>query len=324
MEKIRIGIVGASEIAYRRFLPALKKHSGFEYVGVGISRVEDEEKAKLFKKDFGGEIYNSYEKIIYNPNVDAIYIPQPPALHFKYAEMALNAGKHVLLEKPFTTRYADSKKLIELARQLHLAIHENYMFQYHRQIDFVKKVIASKELGEIREYRLCFGFPHRQNEDFRYKKSLGGGALLDCGGYPIYLANILLGGNAFVDYCSLRNDEHHEVDLFGTVILRNESNQIAYVGFGMDNAYQCNLFIWGSKGTLNTNRIFTAPDGIETRFEFKIGNDSFEKVVEPDDSFLKSIDFFHTCIFDKEKRKINQEKILKQAYLIERCLEGAK
>ena len=93
--------------------------------------------------------------------------------------------KHVFVEKPSTTNYQDSLNLVKLAEERKLVLHENYMFQYHSQISEIKKEVENGKIGKVHSYHARFGFPRRDKNDFRYNKELGGGALLDAGGYVI-------------------------------------------------------------------------------------------------------------------------------------------
>nr|WP_302937569.1 Gfo/Idh/MocA family oxidoreductase [Megamonas funiformis] len=312
MKKIRLGILGTSEIAFRRFLPALKKHSEFEYIGVASRNIE---KTKLFVESYGGKGYSSYDELLQDKNIDAVYIPLPPALHFEWGKKALQAGKHILMEKPFCVNLQQTEELIELAKERNLAVHENYMFMYHKQLTKIKEIIDSGYLGKIRLYRIAFGFPMREKNDFRYNKELGGGALLDCGGYTLKLANYLLGDTTKV-VCSNLVKEDFEVDLYGNATLQNDKGITAQVSFGMDNAYKCELEVWGSKATLKAPRIFTAPDNFDVNLEF-IDNNGIKNInVGIDNQFYNSIDYLKKCIIDSSIRVNNYIYIEKQSKLI--------
>lgn len=268
MKNLKIGILGPSEIAFRKFLPALKTNVFFEYAGVAIAseneRIQiynDKEdisgiiekshrKAEIIKNKFGGKIFYSYEEMISSNSIEAIYIPLPPALHYFWAKKALEYGKHVLLEKPFTTNLVDTMNLIKIADKKRLALHENYAFCYHEQMNKIQKIIECKEVGEIRGIRTAFGFPYKGFNDFRYKKELGGGALLDCGGYPIKLSTLILGKTAKIKVAKLNGIKDHNVDIFGSATLENDEGITAQVSFGMDNAYKCELEVWGSQGVI--------------------------------------------------------------------------
>ena len=313
MKKIRLGILGTSEIAFRRFLPALKKHNEFEYIGVASRNIE---KTKPFVEAYGGKGYSSYDELLQDKNIDAVYIPLPPALHFEWGKKALQAGKHILMEKPFCVNLQQTEELIELAKERNLAVHENYMFMYHKQLTKIKEIIDSGYLGKIRLYRIAFGFPMREKNDFRYNKELGGGALLDCGGYTLKLANYLLGDITKV-VCSNLVKEDFEVDLYGNATLQNDKGITAQVSFGMDNAYKCELEVWGSKATLKALRIFTAPDNFDVNLEIIDNNGVTNINIGIDNQFYNSINYFKKCIIDKEIQNITYKVIVKEVRYME-------
>lgn len=330
MEKIRIGIMSPSNIAFNRFLPSLQKADGFRYMGVAAAKPEEwfgkpvpeqlaaeKGKAENFQKKYGGQVFDGYRSLLENPKIDAVYLPLPPALHYEWAIRALQNGKHVLVEKPSTTRLTDTSALINEASRHNLALHENYMFQYHSQIKTIREMIASGELGDIRTYKLSFGFPHRAANDFRYNKAMGGGALLDCGGYPIKLASLLLGDSAKLVQSRLNYVPGCEVDLFGTAVMENENGICAQISFGMDNAYQCQLEVWGSKITLIAPRVFTAGSDVAPQLILRSSRDEKTITLEKDDQFLHSIEQFEACVKDPNLRKMNMEGMQRQAGYIE-------
>lgn len=293
MSKIKIGILGTSEIAFRRFLPALSKCDEFEYIGVA-SRTP--EKGKPFTDAYGGAIYDGYDAMLADENIDAVYIPLPPALHYEWGKKALDAGKHILLEKPFTTSMSDTAALLSLAIEKGLAVHENYMFFYHSQLAWLTKQVQAGRIGEMRLIRAAFGFPKRKETDFRYSKDLGGGALLDCGGYPVRLVSHLLGETARVTASRLNQPDGYNVDLYGSATLENEAGQVAQISFGMDNSYKCELELWGSEGCLTADRIFTAPVGFAPVMTLSTAQGTEQITLSADDSFLNSIQSFECAI----------------------------
>lgn len=327
---IRIGIICPSEIAFRRFLPALKQVKNFTFAGIGVasaeewygkgvnfdaeaeeSRLEKETaKAQTFIDEWGsGKITKGYENLVSLDDIDAVYLPLPPALHFKWAKLALEHGKHVFVEKPSTTDAVDTYELIELARKNNLAFHENYMFVYHEQLKVINDVVESGEIGDIRLYRISFGFPRRAQNDFRYNKSLGGGALIDAGGYTIKYGSYLLGDTAKLTTVQLNYIDEFEVDMYGSATMVNDKGVTAQLAFGMDNDYKCDIEIWGSKGTITSNRIFTAPAGFEPEYIIK-KNQAYETRKLPvDDAFRKSIEQFEACIKDEVFRE-NEYKLV--------------
>lgn len=337
MAKLRIGVLGPSEIAFRKFLPALKKSIHFEYVGVAIANSKERnlevgekelnmilsqsrEKALNIKKFFNGMVFNSYEKLLTSDNIDAIYIPLPPGLHYYWAKKALDNGKHILVEKPFTTNLEDTEKLLELAEQKQLAVHENYAFCYHEQLKKIQQLISEGEIGELRQIRTAFGFPYIGASDFRYHKDMGGGALLDCGGYPIKLATFFLGNTARVTTATLTSTREHDVDVFGSATLQNNEGVTTQISFGMDNFYKCEVEIWGSKGYIFAPRIFTAPANEKVTIVLNNGKEKFIEIKE-NDQFLESIQQFYPRILDSGMRLNGYEEIKIQSNLVKDILQ---
>lgn len=332
MSKIKIGIICPSEIAYRRFMPALAKCGGFEFAGISVADADEwngvltedikrneTEKAMRFMQS-GGRLYGSYKELLSSPDVDAVYLPLPPALHYKWGRLALSHGKHLFMEKPFTTSVNDTSELISIAEKQGLAVHENYMFAYHSQIQWIKDKLSEGVIGEPRLIRIDFGFPFRGTNDFRYIKELGGGALLDCGGYTLKLAGMLLGDTARVTASQLCGKPGFEVDIYGNAVLVNDDGLTAQVSFGMDNSYKCSLEIWGSTGTVFTNRILTAPDGFEPTVIIRQADSEQSYVLPPDDTFKKSIEYFKDCIGREDIRRAHYREILLQAEKVE-CIK---
>lgn len=341
MIMIRIGIICPSEIAFRRFMPALKKaESDIVFAGIGyaspeewfgnisnvptqaIKEQQDRERAKAqtFIDAFGGKIYPGYKALIESSDVDAIYLPLPPALHYKWAKLALEYGKHVFVEKPSTTCLADTESLIEIASKKSLALHENYMFVFHDQLKALDEVVKSGEIGDVRLYRISFGFPMRAKNDFRYNKALGGGALLDAGGYTMKYANYLLGDTAKVVTAQVNNIEGFEVEMFGSCTMVNDEGITAQLAFGMDNDYKCEVEIWGSKGTITSNRILTAPEGFIPAYNIKKNQEYETRSLPADDAFLKSIIRFVDCVKDDNVRLSNYAIIRKQEVLLDQFI----
>jgi len=326
---IRIGIICPSEIALRRFLPALCNLTDFKFIGIAVadrSEWEDandeiinkeKEKANTFIEQYGGRLFESYTSIIKSVEIDAIYLPLPPALHYKWAKLALLSDKHVLVEKPATTSYNKTNELVSIAKKKNRAIHENYMFIYHTQLTVINDIIENREIGDVRLYRISFGFPRRSPNDFRYNKKLGGGALLDCGGYTIKYASILLGKTARIVYSNSNYIEGFYVDVFGSAALVNECGTTAQIAFGMDNSYRCDLEVWGSKGSLTTGRIMTPPAGFIPEVVLTIRNEIEIRKLPADDVFMKSIQRFQRCIENDSERNNNYIEILKQAELVD-------
>lgn len=312
---LRLGILGCSEIAFRRFMPAVANIDNVDVVV--IAEEYDKSKLEAFCGTYGLESEDSFEALISRGDINAVYIPQPPALHYKWTKRALELGKHVLVEKPATVQYDLSQELVEIAKEKGLALHENYMFQYHSQIKKIKEMLQDGIIGEVRLIRANFGFPLRSQNDFRYNTKLGGGALLDAGGYTAKLATLMLGNTIKVDMAKLNYMPGYEVDMYGNATFSNNDGIVCQVGYGMDCAYQCCLEVWGSNGKLYTNRIFTAPPDYEPSVLIEKSDGTQTILLEKDSHFERSINEFYLETEDEKKRNSMYESILLQAKLVD-------
>lgn len=314
MKKWTVGVIGASDIAFKRFLPALKKSGKFIFAGIAA---RDPARCAPYIAQFGGKNYQDYLSLIRSPEIDCVYVPLPPSLHVCWGEKVLLAGKHLLMEKPFTTSLSDTNRLLELAEKQGVAVHENYMFQFHRQVQAITELIVTGHLGKVRMVRAAFTFPFRGANDFRYQKELGGGALLDCGGYPLALASHLLGPTAQVEWANLMEPSEYGIETGGSAVLKNENGVTAHIFFGMDDSYRCELEVWGNKASLYAARVFTAPPDFPVVLQIK-GNDIDQNIqVGTDNQFLNSLGYFGKQIETPELREDWRRRISKQSELVE-------
>ena len=260
MSVLRIGVMGCSSFAQRAMMPALQECDAVELVCVA-SRTK--EKAEEVAQEFGCEAVVGYSALLMRNDVDAVYMPLPSGLHEEWCTKALEAGKHLLVEKSFAENHRSAHQMLSLARNKNLLIFENFQFQTHSQWASIKNYMNSGELGDVHLVRATFGFPPLPKDNFRWNKELGGGALLDTGAYMTKVSQLLLGTGLEVLGASLKEDSEMGVDIYGEATFRNSAGQVAQVAFGFDYFYQCRVELLGTKGKLSTNRVFTAPPGFK-------------------------------------------------------------
>ncbi len=343
---LRLGVLCPANIAISRFIPALQGCTNFQFMGVAvctefernevlehdlprdeqmIRRERQLEKAKRVISKYGGKIFFSYQELVISEEIDAVYIPLPPALHYRWAKRCLQNGKHVFLEKPFTTSLGETQELLAIAKRNNLAVCENYMFVFHNQVEVIKNIIRSGRLGKVRLYDAKFGFPKRGGDDFRYNKILGGGALLDCGGYLLKCASMFLGDDCQILYAFMGGEKEYDVDLYGSGSIMNSNKDIMNIAYGMDYAYRCELRVWGSDAVLETERFFTAPPQLNPIVNIFTSDGGGEKIeIGEDDSFGKSILYFEACITNQEEREHAYKNIEKQSMWLEEYANVAK
>lgn len=135
---------------------------------------------------------------------------------------------------------------------------------------------------------------------------------------------MLLGESAKVFYAQSQFIDEFEVDIAGSAALVNDAGIAAQIAFGMDNGYKCDLEVWGSKGSLNTGRVLTAPAGFEPEIEIQIGNNTELRKLPEDDAFQKSILHFKNCIENETARTTNYADIERQAILVQQFIDNTQ
>ncbi|MDR0994265.1 MAG: Gfo/Idh/MocA family oxidoreductase [Verrucomicrobiota bacterium] len=257
---IRIGVMGCANIARRSVIPAILAVPELRLAGIAS---RSKEKGEEFARSFGCAHLGDYQDLLDRPDIDAVYMPLPTGLHAEWAAKALRAGKHLLVEKSLAASFAEAHGLVALAREHRRVMMENYMFQYHTQQAVVQQLIRDG-LGEIRLFRATFCFPPLSAGNFRYDQALGGGALLDAGGYPLKACQVFMDGDIQVLSACL-NDSADHVDIWGGAMLSATSCGIRIplqIAFGFDQFYQCGIEVIGQRGRLTTFRTFTAGEGV--------------------------------------------------------------
>lgn len=311
-----IGILGGANIAERFLIPTiLDLRDDFQLVGVASKTPG---RSKYLTEKFNTTPYDSYNEMIQEKNLHAVYIPLPNSLHYEWVKKSLQQGLHVLVEKTLACEYEQVLELNKIAAEYKLALVENFQFRFHSQLEFILGLLKEKRIGDIRNIRSHFGFPPLPDTgNIRYQKSLGGGSLLDAGAYPLKITQILLGNDVYIDSSSLYYDPIFNVDTWGSAFIKSNNSKVtSQIAFGFDNYYNCSIELWGSKGRISTNRIFTAPPEhkplIQVETEGKI--ESIE--LSPDNHFKKILIYFLTAIKDDRIKKKEYAQNICQARLI--------
>jgi predicted dehydrogenase len=182
---IRFGILGAASIAPLALVNPAKDNGEVEVAAVAA---RDASRGQAFAGKHGiARVHDSYDALIADPNLDAIYIPLPNGLHGKWTRAAVAAGKHVLCEKPFTANAAEAREIAEVASNSGRVVMEAFHYRYHPLSRRVEEIIASGELGELRRVEAALCFPLPKFSDIRYDYSLAGGATMDAGCYAVHM-----------------------------------------------------------------------------------------------------------------------------------------
>ncbi len=192
---LRFGVLGAARITPRALLAPARSHAG---VSVDVVAARHRSRAVAYATRHGiPRVVDDYDAVVTDPDVDAVYIPLPNSLHAEWTLAALEAGKHVLCEKPFTANATEAAQVAVAAeRALHqdgLVVMEAFHYRYHPLAHRMRQIVASGELGQLRHVEAWLCAPIRDKSDIRYQADLAGGAMMDMGSYVVHWAR-LLGG----------------------------------------------------------------------------------------------------------------------------------
>jgi predicted dehydrogenase len=259
MEPIRWGILGAANIARWAFLPALAE------TGDGVAALvgsRDADRAERWAADNGIERgAGSYEAVLEDTSIEAVYIPLPNALHAEWTIAALDAGKAVLCEKPLCATPAETGRVLDAAAGR--LLWEAFVFPFHEQIDRVQALIADGALGDVREIVSRFHFRLDRPEDIRMSAALAGGATQDVGCYPIRLARLVFGAEPLVDRAIAGAvwERGVDVELWGALAFHEDRRLVFSCGFRADD--DTSTTISGTHGTIRMTNPFH-PEGGDT------------------------------------------------------------
>jgi predicted dehydrogenase len=254
---LRLGILGCANIA-RQFVRDLQGSPAVHVVAVASRGLD---KAEAFARDFGiATAHGSYDALLADPQVEAVYIPLPNHLHAPWAIRAAESGRHVLCEKPLTTGLADAMAMFEAAHHHGVMLLEAYPYWFQPQTADLLALLHRGAIGDVRTVQASFGFPLAVGTgNIRWQPHLGGGALLDAGSYPLSLIRLVM-GTAPARVLADARWADTGVDVGMTALLHFADGRQATMTCAMDTANQRRATIAGSLGTIETEYLnHTAP-----------------------------------------------------------------
>lgn len=210
MTKLRWGVLGAANIARKAVIPAIQASSNGKVVAIA-----SREQARAQQAADAAEIadvYPDYAALLSSPKVDAVYIPLPNSEHYEWTLAAIEAGKHVLCEKPLALDARQAGEMVAAAERAGVVLAEAFMYRHHPLVQKVLELLQTGAIGELRLVRSTFSFGLVDDNNIRMSKELGGGALMDVGCYGVNLARLVTGAEpiglaAVAEYASSGVDE---------------------------------------------------------------------------------------------------------------------
>ncbi|MGD0014517.1 MAG: Gfo/Idh/MocA family oxidoreductase [Bryobacteraceae bacterium] len=255
-EKVRWGILGAAKIATAKVIPAMQ-HGRYSEIVAIASR--DLDKARSACAELGvPKAYGSYEELLGDPDVDAVYNPLPNHLHLQWSVRAAEAGKHVLCEKPLAMSVAECRALIAARDRTGVKMGEAFMVRTHPQWLRAQELVRSGEIGALRAVMGAFSFFNRDPHNIRNILEYGGGALMDIGCYPIQTSRLIFGEEPARVAGLVERDPELGVDRLSSALLDFPSGQGVFTCGTQLVPYQ-RMQILGTRGRIEIEIPFNAP-----------------------------------------------------------------
>ncbi|MDA0207492.1 MAG: Gfo/Idh/MocA family oxidoreductase [Acidobacteria bacterium] len=280
MQKVKWGIISTAKIGLDRVIGPMQQG---ELCDIKAIASRDLEKAKRAADKLGiPKAYGSYEELLADSDIEAVYNPLPNHLHVPLSIQAAEAGKHVLCEKPLSMNAAEAEQLIAARDRTGVLIQEAFMVRWHPQWMRVREIVRSGEIGELRGIQGLFSYHNVDPNNVRNLADIGGGGMMDIGVYPTVVSRYLFDAEPTRVVALLDRDPNFRTDRLGSVIYDFPAGQASFMYSTQMVPYQ-RMQICGTKGRIEVEIPFNAPDdkpcrifidagkvlgGLEARIEF--------------------------------------------------------
>jgi predicted dehydrogenase len=297
MSKLRWGVLSTAKIGLNKVIPAIQTSRLGEAVAI-CSR--DLASAQTAADELGiAKAYGSYEALLADPDIDAIYNPLPNHLHVPWSLKALEAGKHVLCEKPLGMNAADIQPLLEAAAaRPGLKVMEAFMYRFHPQWRKTMELVKQGDFGQFRHVHSHFSYNNREPDNIRNHRAMGGGALLDIGCYSISLSRLLYQSEPLRVLGKITPYAGYEVDCFVSAILEFAEGTAS---FTVSTKVEGNQFVEasGEAGGLRLSIPFSPQNDAVTRLELKKSGETEIIELAPSDQYRDMTDAFAQSVFEQ-------------------------
>jgi len=325
-KKVQWGVLGVANIAVKKVIPAMQQGKWSQVTALAS---RDLPKAREAAHALGiPKAYGSYEELLADKEVEAIYNPLPNHLHVPWTIKAAEAGKHVLCEKPISLTVAEARELLAVRDRTGVKIQEAFMVRTHPQWLGALEVIKSGRIGEVRSIIGAFSYFNRNAENIRNILEYGGGGLMDIGCYPITTSRFIFGEEPKRVLGLIDRDPVMKTDRLTSAILDFPSGQSVFTCSTQLVAYQ-RMQILGTNGRIEIEIPFNAPPDRPCRIFIDDGSDLFgggieTKEFETVDQYTMQADLFSQAIRERTAAPIPLEDAINNMAVIEAVFRSAE
>jgi predicted dehydrogenase len=324
--KVRWGVLGAAKIAVRKVIPAMQKGEWSEVVAIS-SRNRD--KAEEAARALGiRKAYGSYEELLRDSEVEAIYNPLPNQLHVPWTLKAIEAGKHVLCEKPLSLTAQEARTLLPVRDRARVKIGEAFMVRTHPQWLRARELVESQRIGKLRAIAGFFSYFNRDPANIRNIPAYGGGALMDIGCYPITVSRFIFGREPSRVLGLIERDPEMKTDRLTSAILDFPLGQSIFMCSTQLVPYQ-RVQLFGTQGRIEIEIPFNAPNDRPCRLLIDDGRDVFGGGVSAEvfpvcDQYTIQGDLFSRAIREGGEVPVSVEDAIKNMAVIDAVFRSAE
>jgi xylose dehydrogenase (NAD/NADP) len=319
-QQLRWGILGCANIAERAVIPGIRG-SKTGVVAAIASRSEGKAKETAERLDIP-VYYSSYDALLEDDSIDAVYIPLPNHLHMEWTVKAAQAGKHVLCEKPIALNAEEAQVMADACAKAGVVLAEAFMYRHHPRYDHIKELIASGEIGDIRGIHGTFTFNGAANkENVRFVKEWGGGSIYDVGVYPISAARLILDAEPEAVTCrAMFSPEHGDVDMMASGLIEFPNDVSLTFDCGMWADFRNTLEILGTKGRIEVPSAFIGSPN------FIVHSKGTRREVEmPEvDSYALQADDVAEAVFGVKQQRMAPADAVLNMRVVDACLLSAR
>lgn len=320
MKVIKWGILGSARIAEQQFIPAIKEARGAELLAVA-SRTK--ERALEFAKNNGiPRAYESYEELLDDPDVDAVYIPLPNDLHAEWTIRAAKKGKHVLCEKPAALDAKQTAEMVNTCSQHGVVFMEAFMYQFHPQWKKLKELLQAGVIGELKMVNANFSFFLANPENIRLHSEKGGGALYDVGCYCVNVSRLIMGSEPTEVRALGKFASDGIVDYSLSAVLKFPDQSIAHFDCSFEAADRQFVEVVGSTGSITMNLPYRPDKGTPTLTVSKKSG-GWTETFEPFNVYAAQIEHFCLCIVSNRTPVYSPEQSIANMKVIDAIYEAA-
>jgi predicted dehydrogenase len=323
---VRWGVLGAAKIALTKVIPAIQKS---ELGGVVAIASRDKDKARAAADRFDiRRAYGSYEELLDDPEIEAIYNPLPNHLHVPWSIRAAERGKHVLCEKPIALSADQARELLAARDRTGVQIGEAFMVRTHPQWHKVKELIDDGRIGDLHLITGHFSYFLRDPSNIRSRLDWGGGALMDIGCYPIFISRWLFDAEPVEVVSLIENDPDMHVDRMISAILRFDAGQATF-SCGTQLVPHQTMQIFGTASRITVEIPFNAPSDRECRIFIDDGRDVVGSGIEtisfpPIDQYTLQADRFSEAVRGVGKVPVPLESAIGNMAVIDALFRSAE